>query len=72
MGKLLWGMCIALLFTSLAGGWHLGQLQSQLIEIRMQLVVDHWANIAVIGDRIYLIEPQDDRVILEKKINRKS
>jgi len=157
MGKLLWGMCIALLFTSLAGGWHLGQLQSQLIEIRMQLVVAenritalqsylairgsellsmkqkleqaqprhfgsleeletwlanddtnqmqyssnefncidfaltlqeraladgyilsteilpvaaHWVNIAIIGDRIYVIEPQDDSVILEQKINR--
>lgn len=33
-------------------------------------VAAHWVNVAVIGDRIYVIEPQDDRVILEKKINR--
>ncbi len=33
-------------------------------------VGSHWVNIAIIGDRIYIIEPQDDRVILEKKINR--
>jgi len=38
MGKLLWGMCIALLFTSLAGGWHLGQLQSELMETKAELV----------------------------------
>jgi len=33
-------------------------------------VAAHWVNIAIIGDRIYVIEPQDDRVIIEKKINR--
>ena len=33
-------------------------------------VAAHWVNIAVIGDRIYVIEPQDDRIILEKRINR--
>ena len=33
-------------------------------------VAAHWVNIAVIGDGIYLIEPQDDRIILEKRINR--
>lgn len=171
MGKLLWGMCIALVLTSLAGGWHLGQVQSELIEIRMQLVVAenritalqsylairgskllsmkqelertqqeldktqqkleqaqprhfnsleeletwlanddtdqmqycrnefncidfaltlqeraladgyilstevlpvgaHWVNSAIIGDAVHVIEPQDDRIILEKKINR--
>jgi len=35
-------------------------------------VAAHWVNIAVIGDRIYVIEPQDDRIILEKRINRRS
>jgi len=33
-------------------------------------VGNHWVNIAIIGDRIYVIEPQDDRVILKKRINR--
>ena len=164
MSKLLLGVCMALVLTSLAGGWYLGQLQCELIETKAELVVvensvstledqlsirdsqllykkqelekmqqelqaarprhfnsleelktwltsddtdqmqyssdefncidfalmlqdraladgyilstevlpvaAHWANIAVIGDRIYLIEPQDDSVILEKKINR--
>jgi len=164
MSKLLLGVCMALVLTSLAGGWHLGQLQSELMETKAELVVAenritalqsylairgsellskkqelektqqelqaarprhfnsleelktwlarddtdqmvyakdefncinfaltledraladgyilstevlpvaaHWVNIAVIGDRIYLIEPQDDSVILEQKINR--
>ena len=30
-------------------------------------VAYHWANIAVIGDMYYVIEPQDDRIILEVK-----
>jgi hypothetical protein len=32
----------------------------------------HWVNTAVIGDRIYLIEPQDDGIILEQSINSRS
>jgi len=157
MSKLFGGICIALLVAFLAGGWHLGQLQSELVETKMNLaaaedgiavlqdeladrgtellsikqeldkaqprhfnsweelevwlanddtnqreyssdefncinfalmlqqraldsgyilstevlpVGTHWGNIAIIGDRIYLIEPQDDRIILEKQINR--
>jgi len=164
MSKLLLGVCIAVVLTSLVGGWYLGQLQSELMETKAELVAvensvstledqlsirdsdllskkqelektqqelqaarprhfnsleelktwlvrddtdqmvyardefncinfaltleeraladgyilsteilpvaAHWVNIAVIGDRMYLIEPQDDRVILEKKINR--
>ncbi|MBA7689050.1 hypothetical protein ES703_97544 [subsurface metagenome] len=35
-------------------------------------VAAHWVNIAVIDDRIYIIDPQDDRIILEKRINRRS
>ncbi|MBA7558313.1 hypothetical protein ES705_51112 [subsurface metagenome] len=34
-------------------------------------VAAHWVNIAVIDDTIYVIEPQDDSIILEKKINRR-
>ena len=33
-------------------------------------VAAHWVNVAVIDDRIYIVEPQDDRIILEKTINR--
>ena len=164
MSKLLLGVCMALVLISLAGGWYLGQLQSELMETEAELVAvknsvstledqlsirdsqllykkqelekrqqelqaarprhfnsleelktwlanddtnqmqhssdefncisyalmlqdraladgyilstevlpvaAHWVNLAVIGDRIYVIEPQDDRVILEKTINR--
>ena len=28
----------------------------------------HWVNAAVIGDSVYYIEPQEDRIILEKKL----
>ena len=31
-------------------------------------VAYHWANIAVIGDVYYVIEPQDDRILLEVNI----
>ena len=29
----------------------------------------HWVNVAVIGDSAYFIEPQDDSLILEKKVS---
>ena len=158
----LFGGSIALLVVFLAGGWHLGQIQSELVETQMNLVaaqnsittlkeqltrdnellsikaqleearhdtaetqlkhfssleelktwlardstnenqyspsnfncvdfaltlqkhalVDgyilstevlpvgaHWVNVAVIGDSAYFIEPQDDSLILEKKVS---
>jgi len=45
MSKLLGGVCIALLLTFIAGGWHLGQVQSELIETKTQLV-EAWNRIA--------------------------
>ena len=35
-------------------------------------VAYHWANIAVIGDVYYIIEPQDDRILLEVNICHQS
>jgi thermitase len=45
MNKLLGGICIALLLAFLGEGWYVGQVRSELMETKMQLV-DAWNRIA--------------------------